>query len=221
VRVIISNVLAPKNSADLSPCPVQVTFVGADGSLMGDATMVQLKPAESTSVPTSVPASLVRAIVSIGNVPDSPKLWAFRTGLEVFDAQTGTTFISIAGESNVGNGECSAPARVLGASKSAWPREYGTGAGTEKDKPQFCSYRLPTPGPCCAVENWPICSGPYPSKRLKVIRLDLPIFGSCQRLKKAVVVATPVRFDTNGHWLHIGNLEASGSSRGRLNRAAD
>jgi hypothetical protein len=123
VRVIISNVLTPTNGADLSPCPVQVTFVGGDGSLMGDATTVQLKPGESTSVPTSVPASLVRAIVSIGNVPDSPKLCALRTSLEVFDAQTGTTFISIAGESNVGNGECSAPARVLGASKSAPGRE--------------------------------------------------------------------------------------------------
>src|SRR5271156_6031103 len=59
VRAIISNTLLT-NDADLSACPVVVTFFGADGSLIGAATTVQLKPGESTSVPASAPTKLVR-----------------------------------------------------------------------------------------------------------------------------------------------------------------
>ena len=43
VRAIISNVLAPGNSAHLAPCQAQVSFFGADGSLIGNAMMVKLK----------------------------------------------------------------------------------------------------------------------------------------------------------------------------------
>ena len=68
VRAIISNVLAPANGAHLAPCQVQVSFFGADGSLIGNATTVQLKPGESTSVPASHPSKLVRAVVSAGDV---------------------------------------------------------------------------------------------------------------------------------------------------------
>lgn len=98
-RAIVSNVLVPANGAHLAPCQVQVSFVGADGSMIGKATMVQLKAGESTSVSASNPSKLVRAIVSIGDVVDPAKICALRTSVEIFDVQTGTTLVSVPGES--------------------------------------------------------------------------------------------------------------------------
>jgi hypothetical protein len=98
-RAIVSNVLAPANGAHFAPCQVQVSFVGADGSMIGKATMVQLKAGESTSVSASNPSKLVRAIVSIGDVVDPAKICALRTSVEIFDVQTGTTLVSVPGES--------------------------------------------------------------------------------------------------------------------------
>ena len=114
-RAIISNVLSTANSTHIAPCQVQVSFFGADGSLIGNATTVQLKAGESTSVPASHPSKLVRAVVSIGDVVDPAKVCALRTSVEIFDVQTDTTFVSVLGEFIGSNSECSvsvAPALV-------------------------------------------------------------------------------------------------------------
>src|SRR3954454_1637602 len=58
VRTIISNVLAADNGS-LAPCQVQVSFFGAIGSPIGEATTVQLKAGESTAVPVSKPSKMV------------------------------------------------------------------------------------------------------------------------------------------------------------------
>jgi hypothetical protein len=116
LRAIISNVLAPGNGTVLAPCQVQVSFFDADGSAVGDATTVQLKAGESTSVPASHPSKLVRAIVSIGDVVDPAKVCALKTSVEIFDVQTGLTFVSVPGESIGSNSECSVSvAPALGA----------------------------------------------------------------------------------------------------------
>jgi hypothetical protein len=116
LRAIISNVLAPANGTVLAPCQVQVSFFDADGSAVGDATTVQLKAGESTSVPAAHPSKLVRAIVSIGDVVDPAKVCALRTSVEIFDVQTGLTFVSVPGESIGSNSECSVSvAPALGA----------------------------------------------------------------------------------------------------------
>jgi len=107
-RAIISNVLVPADGADLTPCQVRVSFFGADGSLFGNATTVQLKAGESISVPAAQPSKLVRATVSIGDVVDPAKVCALRTTVEIFDVQTGTTFVSVPGDSIGSNSECSA-----------------------------------------------------------------------------------------------------------------
>jgi hypothetical protein len=106
-RATISNVLAPANGAHLAPCQVRVSFFGADGSLIGNATTVQLKAGESTSVQASQPSKLVRATVSIGDVSDPAEVCALRTSVEIFDVQTGVTFVSVPGESIGSNSECS------------------------------------------------------------------------------------------------------------------
>jgi hypothetical protein len=117
-RAIISNVLAPANGTHPAPCQVQVSFFGADGSLIGNATTVQLKAGESTSVPVSHPSKLVRAIVDIGDVAGPAKACVLRTSVEVFDEHTGLTFVSVPGESIGNNGECSVSvAPALGAAR--------------------------------------------------------------------------------------------------------
>jgi hypothetical protein len=103
LRAIVSNVLAPANGTRLAPCQIQVRFIGADGSLIGNATTIQLKAGESTSVPASEPAKLVRTVVSIGD--DPAKTCALRTRVEIFDLETGMTFVSVTGESVDSNGE--------------------------------------------------------------------------------------------------------------------
>ena len=98
VRAIISNVLAPEDGIRLAPCPVQVSFFGADGSMIGKATTMQLKAGELTSVIASHPPKLVRAIVSTGDVVDPANACTLRTSIEIFDVQTDTTFVSVPGE---------------------------------------------------------------------------------------------------------------------------
>ena len=105
MRAVVSNVLAPANGTHPAPCQVQVRFFGADGSLIGEATTVQLKAGESTSVSASNPTKLVRATVNIGDVVDGAKPCLLKTSVEVFDVQTGVTFVSIPGESIDGNAE--------------------------------------------------------------------------------------------------------------------
>jgi len=106
-RAIVSNVLAPANGSQLAPCQVQVSFFGADGSLIGKATTAQLKAGESISVPAQNPSKLLRAVVSIGDVVDPAKVCALRTSVEIFDVETGMTFVSVAGEFIGSNSECS------------------------------------------------------------------------------------------------------------------
>lgn len=137
VRAIISNVLAPANGTHPAPCQVQVSFFGADGSLIGNATTVQLRAGESTSVPASRPSKLVRATVSIGDVADPAKVCALRTSVEVFDVQTDTTFVSVPGESIGSNSECgvsAAPALVV-ASKNLSGRKNTAPAATSSSLP--------------------------------------------------------------------------------------
>lgn len=105
MRAIISNVLVPPNGSHLAPCQVQVSFFGPDGSLIGTATTVELKAGESTSVPASNPSKLVRATVSISDVVDPAKVCALRTSVEIFDVQTGMTFVSVSGDSVDSNSE--------------------------------------------------------------------------------------------------------------------
>ena len=106
-RAIVSNVLAPANGSQIAPCQMQVRFFGADGSLIGKATTAQLKAGESISVPAQNPSKLVRAVVSIGDVVDPAKVCALRTSVEIFDVETGTTLVSVPGESIGSNSECS------------------------------------------------------------------------------------------------------------------
>jgi hypothetical protein len=114
-RAIVSNVLAPANGSQFAPCQVQVSFFGADGSLIGKATAAQLKAGESISVPAQNPSKLVRAAVSIGDVVDPAKVCALRTSVEIFDVQTGTTLVSVPSS----NSECSVSATTsaIGAAR--------------------------------------------------------------------------------------------------------
>jgi hypothetical protein len=105
-RAIVSNVLVSANGSQLTPCQIQVSFFGADGSLIGKVTMAQLKAGESISVSAQNPSKLVRAVVSLGDVVDPAKGCALRTSVEIFDVETGTTLVSVPGESIGSNSEC-------------------------------------------------------------------------------------------------------------------
>ena len=107
-RAIVSNVLAPANGTQLAPCQIQVSFFGADGSQIGNVTTAQLRAGESISVPAQNPSKLVRAVVSLGDIVDPAKVCALRTSVEIFDLETGTTFVSVSGEPLGSNGECTA-----------------------------------------------------------------------------------------------------------------
>jgi len=123
VRTIISNVLAAPNEANASSCPVELRFFGPDGALIGEAKTVELRSGESTSVTAAHASNLVRVMVSVGDVADPAKACAIRTNLEVFDAQTGTTFVSVLGESIGADGGCRAPvAPAVGAPHKGVPR---------------------------------------------------------------------------------------------------
>jgi hypothetical protein len=129
MRAIVSNVKEAAYGSRVTPCQVQVSFFGPDGLLIGDATTVQLKAGESTSIPASQPSKLVRPVVSIGDVVDPGKSCLLRTRIEIFDVQTGTTFVSVSGDS-IGS-ECSARA----------------GSGTLRRAPRNTSRALPPTPP--------------------------------------------------------------------------
>ncbi len=112
LRAIVSNVLAPANGAHVAPCPVHVNFFGPDGRLIGQETTLPLKAGESAVVEASQPSKLVRAVVSTS--VDDPAVCTLRTGIEVFDKQTGTTFVSVPGEI-IGGPATRAPADVSGS----------------------------------------------------------------------------------------------------------
>ena len=106
LRTVVSNVLATANATQLAPCQVQISFFGADGSLIGTATAVQLKAGQSTAVSVSQPSKLVRARVSISDVADPATVCALMTSVEVFDLQTGTTFVTVPGEQTPVTSDC-------------------------------------------------------------------------------------------------------------------
>ena len=132
IRAIISNVLATEDGTYLTPCPIQVSFFGADGFMVGKATVVQLKAGESTSVTASRPPKLVRAVMSIGDVVDPAKACMLRTSIEIFDVQTDTTFVSVPGEPIGGNGGCGAVAApaLVAARNNVVGRKSSTPAAT-------------------------------------------------------------------------------------------
>ena len=99
VRAIVSNV-------GTAPCPVQVSFFGAGGSLIGHAMTVQLKAGESTSASASQPPKLVRATVSISDTVDRARVCELNARVEIFDVQTDMTFVSLPGKSLNSNSEC-------------------------------------------------------------------------------------------------------------------
>jgi hypothetical protein len=114
-RVVISNVTAPDDETNPSPCQMQVKFFGPDGSLADEATTLQLKPGESRSVTVSHPPRLLRASVSMDSNVEISKACELKARVEVFDVQTGTTFVSIAADAPGGHSECassSAPASI-------------------------------------------------------------------------------------------------------------
>jgi hypothetical protein len=98
MRAVVSNVGA-------APCRVHVGFFDADGTLIGEAMTVQLKAGESTSVLASEPPKLVRATVSVSEGVDSAKMCSLKTRVEIFDAQTDVTYVSIPGEAINSNSE--------------------------------------------------------------------------------------------------------------------
>ena len=109
VRVLISNVTASGEGTNPPPCQVQVKFFGSDGSLADEVAALQLKPGESRSVTVSHPANLLRASVGVENDVDVPKACELKARVEVFDLQTGTTFVSVAADPSVGHFECASP----------------------------------------------------------------------------------------------------------------
>jgi hypothetical protein len=119
-RTMSSGCWSRRSRARRSSCQVTVNFFGADGALIGEPKTVQSKPEESKSVAASDPPRLVRAAVSVDHVTDSPQLCALKASLEVFDARTGTTFVSIPGEFINGNAECAptAPAPTVAATST-------------------------------------------------------------------------------------------------------
>ena len=82
------------------------SFFGADGSLTGNPTTVQLKAGESTSASASQPPKLVRATVGISDAIDPARICELKASVEIFDVQTDMTFVSLPGESLSSNSEC-------------------------------------------------------------------------------------------------------------------
>src|SRR5882757_8020451 len=73
-RAIISNVLATANGTHLAPCQVQVSFFGADGSLIGNPPTVDLKVGDRPSVPVADPPLLGLGVVRNCDVVDLDKV---------------------------------------------------------------------------------------------------------------------------------------------------
>lgn len=105
-RVVISNVTAAGDGTNPSPCQVQVKFFGPDGSLAGEVAALQLKPGESRSVAASHPPHLLRATVGVESNVETSKACELKARVEVFDVQTGTTFVSVAADPSSSRSEC-------------------------------------------------------------------------------------------------------------------
>lgn len=105
MRVLVSNVTASAEGTT-PPCQVQVKFFGSDGSLVDEVAALQLKPGESRSVAVSHPANLLRASVGVDSDVDLSKACELKARVEVFDLQTGTTFVSVASDPSAGHFEC-------------------------------------------------------------------------------------------------------------------
>lgn len=114
-RVVISNITASGEGTNPPPCHIEVKFFGPDGSLAGDVAALQLKPGESRSVAVSHPLPLLRASVGVKSDIEVPKTCELKARVEVFDIQTGTTFVSVAADPSSGRSECassSVPASI-------------------------------------------------------------------------------------------------------------
>jgi hypothetical protein len=142
VRAVVSNVLAYANVDGASSCSIVVKFFGADGALMGEATSAQIRAGESISVPASDPSGLVRAIVSVDGAADSAKSCILKTSLEVFDARSGTTFVSVPGEAYDNHGECGTPiAPSSGIEHTNAPGQVHRTARSSKSSPLYQAAR--------------------------------------------------------------------------------
>ena len=108
-RAIISNVSTQDAGSTPAACQFQVRFFGPDGSLVGNAETVRLKPGESRSVTVSQVMQLLRASVSIDGDAEASKTCELKARLEVFDLQTGTTFVSVAPDQSSSPDGCAAP----------------------------------------------------------------------------------------------------------------
>jgi hypothetical protein len=107
VRVILSNISGSASGTNANACPLEVQFVDGEGSPIDDPIPVQLKPGASAAVAASHASKLVRTIVRIADVADAAKACTIKASVEVFDAQTGTTFAALAGGPS--EAECNAP----------------------------------------------------------------------------------------------------------------
>lgn len=105
-RVVISNIAASGEGTNSTPCEVQVKFFGPDGSLEGEAAELQLKPGESRSVTVSHPQNLLRASVGVQSDTEVSTACQLKARVEVFDVQTGTTFVSLAADPSSLRPEC-------------------------------------------------------------------------------------------------------------------
>ena len=104
-RVVISNIAASEGT-NSTQCEVQVKFFGPDGSLEGEAAELQLKPGESRSVTVSHPQNLLRASVGVQSDTEVSTACQLKARVEVFDVQTGTTFVSLAADPSSLRPEC-------------------------------------------------------------------------------------------------------------------
>ena len=105
-RVVISNVTAPRDGTNPSPCQVQVKFFGPDGSAAEEVAALQLKPGESRSVAASHPPHLLRVSIGVESNVETSKACELKARVEVFDVQTGTTFVSVAADPSNSRSEC-------------------------------------------------------------------------------------------------------------------
>ena len=119
-RAVISNLIESGKDTKLAPCQVEVRFFGPDGSLVGNMSMLQLKAGESRSVTASRAPQLLRTTISIDGATDAAKVCELKARVEIFDLQTGTTFISVAADPLDVTGECSTSSgRKLSRRKTA------------------------------------------------------------------------------------------------------
>lgn len=109
-RVVMSNVTAAGSDTTLPPCQALVKFFGPDGSLVGEVARIQLRPGESRSIAVSHPLRLLRASVALESEVETPKACELKARVEVFDLQTGTTFVSVAAEPSGSRSECTTAA---------------------------------------------------------------------------------------------------------------